>query len=199
MAGKSEIKRAELKEKLLEAAIIRIESQGIGSLRARDLAKDAGCALGAIYNIYKDLDELVFHAKVEIFGKMEAQLDETMTGAAKLSPLDQMVLLSEEYFRFAANNTNLWSAMFDGALTSDRDIPQWYENALRRLMGHIGKPLRQIDPALTDTEVSLKTRALFSAIHGIVALSIQNRPSGVRPEEVPEAMLWILRSVSKTL
>jgi AcrR family transcriptional regulator len=197
MAGKRDIKRAELKQKLLEAAIKRIDNQGIGALRARDLAADAGCALGAIYNIYQDLDELVFHAKVEIFTQMEQQLDKAMQDAGDLTPLDQMMRLARHYFTFATENTNLWSALFDRHLTDGHDVPAFYRQALERLMGHIQRPLLLLDPDLSNEEVSLKTRTLFSAVHGIIALSIQDRPSGVSSEEVPEAIRWVLESISK--
>ncbi len=199
MAGKTELKRKALRQKLLEAAIVRIGQHGIDSLRARDLATDAGCALGAIYNIYADIDELVFYAKVEIFTRMEQQLDECMKHASSLTPLEQMTRLSRDYFEFATQNTNLWSALFDGHLADTHEIPVWYRQALIRLMGHIQRPLMLLDPSLSPTEASLRTRALFSAIHGIVVLSIQDRPSGVNQQEVPDAIQWILKSISKPL
>ena len=199
MTGKREAKRTELKQKLLDSAIKRIDRDGIDSLRARDLANDAGCALGAIYNIYKDLDELVFDAKVTIFTQMEDQLATAMNGTEALSPLDRMVRLSEQYYGFATSNRNLWSALFDGDLTDGREIPVWYQRALERLMGHIAVPLKQLDPSLSAEQISLKTRTLFSVVHGIVLLSIQDRPSGVKPDEVPEAIGWVLKSVCNSL
>ena len=199
MAGIREQKRAELKAKLLSSTIKRIQQNGIASLRARDLAKDAGCALGAIYNIYEDLDELVFYAKVEIFRRMEIDLAEVMRTSSDLSPLEQMRKLTASYYDFARQNTMLWTALFTGDLTDRRDVPDWYQEALRRLMGHISGPLKQINPNQTNDELSLKTRALFSAIHGIILLTIQDRPSGVSHDEVITATDWILISISKSL
>ncbi len=197
MLGKREQKRADLKAKLLAATILRIENDGIASLRARDLAKDAGCALGAIYNIYEDLDELIFHAKVEIFRRMEERLADTMSNTHDLSPLDQMRKLTSSYFQFAQDNTKLWTALFTGDLTDQRDVPKWYQDALMRLMGHIHGPLKQIAPDTSDKELSLQTRTLFSAIHGVILLSIQDRPSGVTHQEVEKATDWLLESISK--
>ena len=134
MAGIREQKRAALREKLLNSALTRIEAGGIASLRARDLATDAGCALGAIYNIFADLDELVFYAKAEVFRSMDAQLDEVMAGADTLPPKDQMLKLSHAYHHFATKNHHTWTALFASALADPDDIPDWYRAALRRLM-----------------------------------------------------------------
>jgi len=57
MAGKVEARRAALRDALIHHAEIRIERDGLKNLRARDLAKDAGCALGAIYNVFGDLND----------------------------------------------------------------------------------------------------------------------------------------------
>ena len=55
MATAREERKAQLQEKLVLAAETRIAAAGAGSLRARDLAADAGCAVGAIYNAFRRL------------------------------------------------------------------------------------------------------------------------------------------------
>ncbi|WGI23158.1 TetR/AcrR family transcriptional regulator [Amylibacter sp. IMCC11727] len=196
MAGIREQKRAALREKLLNSALTRIKAGGIASLRARDLATDAGCALGAIYNIFADLDELVFYAKAEVFRSMDAQLDEVMSGADALPPKDQMLKLSHAYHHFATKNHHTWTALFASDLADPDDIPDWYRAALRRLMGHISKPLAQLQPHLSETELSLRTRTIFSAIHGVILLSVQNRPSGVGETEVADAIEIVISAFS---
>ncbi len=44
MAGKVEARRAVLRDALIEHAQARIQADGLRHLRARDLARDAGCA-----------------------------------------------------------------------------------------------------------------------------------------------------------
>ena len=52
MARKSEIRREALRVALIEAAEARIAKDGAGAIKARELAKDVGCATGAIYNVF---------------------------------------------------------------------------------------------------------------------------------------------------
>ena len=196
MAGKREAKRAALREKLLQSALVRIHDGGLSSLRARDLASDAGCALGAIYNIFEDLDELVFYAKAEVFRDMDLQLVEVMKGADALPPKDQMLKLSHAYHHFATSNPNTWTALFASETTEPDDVPDWYKAALVRLMQHISKPLHQLQPALSPDDLNLRTRTIFSAIHGVILLSIQQRPSGVSRNEVSEAIDIVISAFS---
>ncbi len=51
--------RQRLREQLIDATERLIAAHGLGALRARDLAQAAGCALGAIYTVFADLDALV--------------------------------------------------------------------------------------------------------------------------------------------
>lgn len=59
MSEKSKHRKLVLRDKLVVAAEARIEHAGLASLRARDLAMDAGCSLEAIYNVYEDLNAVV--------------------------------------------------------------------------------------------------------------------------------------------
>ena len=72
MAGKVEARRKALREELIKSADRRIGEDGLANLRAKDLAKDAGCALGAIYNIFDDLDQLVLAVNALTFQKLGA-------------------------------------------------------------------------------------------------------------------------------
>ena len=57
MAGKVAVRREVLRKSLIDIATQRIARDGLSALRARDLAGDAGCAVGAIYNVFGDLND----------------------------------------------------------------------------------------------------------------------------------------------
>jgi AcrR family transcriptional regulator len=46
----------------------------IQALRARDVAQNVGCALGAIYNVFADLDALVLAVKERTLDMLEAEI-----------------------------------------------------------------------------------------------------------------------------
>src|SRR5437867_10299506 len=67
-------RRARLRDALVTAAEQAIAQQGLGSLRARALAEEVGCAVGAIYNVVEDLDDLVLLVNARTLTALERDL-----------------------------------------------------------------------------------------------------------------------------
>src|SRR2546426_7778364 len=76
MSAKTAERRQELRGALIEAAERAIGKGGLEALRARDLAEEVGCALGAIYNVFPNLDALVFEVNARTLRAFEAFLAE---------------------------------------------------------------------------------------------------------------------------
>ena len=72
--------RADQREKLIAAAKTAIDTQGLGGLRARDLAAEIGCSVGGIYNLVADLDELVLRVGQGTMADLNACLNEAARG-----------------------------------------------------------------------------------------------------------------------
>ena len=67
-------RREELREALLAAVDRTVLAEGYQALRARDLAREVGCAVGAIYNAFPDLDALIFAAKGRTLDLLDREL-----------------------------------------------------------------------------------------------------------------------------
>lgn len=196
MATKSQIRREQLREKLIEAAELRIDRDGLGDLRARDLARDAGCALGAIYNVFDDLNAIVMAVNGRTFRRLGQDVGSSFKGSEP--PVRRLIVMSTAYLHFADANTNLWRALFDIQMTDDGPVPEWYRNALRGLFAFIAEPVSQLFPDLDRVELDLMTRALFSSVHGIVTLGLENRISGVPPEQIERMITQVLSRIGNS-
>ena len=185
---KTEIRRAELRETLVNLAEDQICREGMASVKARDLAREAGCAVGAIYNVVTDLTELVMAVNGRTFTRIGQEVAGAEIGHEAEPPERRLVILAHAYLNFAAENHNLWRALFDLELPDDDRVPDWYRTDLQNLFRHIAIPVSQIFPALAGRELELMVRALFSSVHGMVLLGLQNRISGV-PRANIEAMI----------
>lgn len=192
MTSKAEQRRAELREKLVGAAEMRIREAGVTSLRARDLAKDAGCAVGAIYNAFDDLTALVMAVNGRTFQRLGAEVEAAVKAPEGASPSDRLIRMSEAYLDFASANNLLWRALFDLELPADGEVPDWYRAALDRLFQHIAGPVAELFPDQPQQEQALTVRALFSSVHGIVLLGLENRISGVPPQEIRRMIALVL-------
>lgn len=190
MATKSQIRREQLREKLVEVAEIRIARDGLAELRARDLAKDAGCAVGAIYNVFEDLNAIAMAVNGRTFLRLEQAVGTSFDGSE--APVQRLIVMSTAYLRFADTHTKLWRALFDLQMADDDQVPEWYRQALKGLFAYIAEPVSQLFPDLDRAELELMTRALFSSVHGIVTLGLENRISGVPPEQIERMISQVL-------
>jgi AcrR family transcriptional regulator len=145
-------RREKLKEALVDAASRAIAEQGFGGLKARTLAEEAGCAVGAIYNVVADLDELVLLANARTLASLERSLTAaTANGTGPDWAIGQLVTLALTYLEFAASHRRQWQALFDHRLASGSEAPEWYQRELERLFGYV------------------------AAVHGLVALGLEEK------------------------
>jgi len=191
--SKADLRRDDLRARLIDIAEARIRADGLGAVKARELAREADCAVGAIYNVFSDLNGLVMAVNGRTFQALGAEVARSVLAAPKDEPQAELITMSHVYLRFAAQNTNLWRALFDLEMSTEMDVPQWYLAELGKLFALIAAPLRRVFPDYTRDQVELMTRALFSSVHGIVLLGLQKRISGV-PFDKLEDMIAILLS-----
>ena len=195
MAGKVEKRRAALAEKLIDIAEARIAADGHQAIRARDLAAEAGCAVGAIYTLYDDLDHLVMAVNGRTFRRLGTHVADAVRSAASDDPVDQLVAMGHAYLSFAGANPKSWRTLFDLEMSSESDVPEWYLTELGGLFGLISEPLRRIYPDHSDDEIALLTRTLFSSVHGIVFLGLEKRLSAVPHEDMARMIERLVRAV----
>jgi AcrR family transcriptional regulator len=197
MSEKMEHRKAALRSKLVEAAELRIDRDGLQALRARDLAKDAGCALGAIYNVFDDLNGIIMAVNGRTFHQLGLAVAAAVHGATG-TPNQRLVLMSTAYLQFASDQNNLWRALFDLQMSADKNVPVWYLQELANLFKNIATPLAELFPEKDAGALDLMTRALFSSVHGIVLLGLERRISAVPLEKVEEMIAQILNQIGNS-
>jgi AcrR family transcriptional regulator len=182
-------RRSNLKETLIALAERAIGANGLAGMKARDLAAEAGCSVGAIYNAVADLDDLV----LAVNGRTLAMMEAALAGAADRprrhedeagEAVAQMVRLALAYLHFAAANQRRWRVLFDHRLPAGRELPGWYLAQQARMFSFIEKPLRVLRPDLPAKESELLARSLFSAVHGVVALGLEEKLGAISVREL---------------
>ena len=95
------------KESLIEASISLLKREGLSSLTARKLAKEAGCSTQPIFRAYQNMDELyedVFNVSAGIFNDHCASFPKTSTVP--------FVNLGLAYISFAQSNKEIFRLLF---------------------------------------------------------------------------------------
>jgi len=195
MAGKVEARRAVLRDTLIAHAETRIKADGLKNLRTRDLAKDAGCALGAIYNVFGDLNDLVLAVNARTFHRLGAAVAETLAQAPQ-NATQQLIVMSHAYHRFAAENFNAWRALFDIERPAGEAAPDWYLAEIGQLFAYIDAPLSVLFPDHDAQKRALLAKALFSSVHGIVLLGLDEASAGVPAAQLDEIISFIFNHLA---
>lgn len=178
MGNNREEKRADLRARLIAAVEDQITQHGIAGLKARAVTAQAGCALGALYNAFEDLDMLVMHVNSRTLARLGDTLKAALPGQGA-TPEDTMQALAGAYVDFACANRPLWIALFEHRLPAGRETPDWHRQDHAVLIEVILPPLRQLRPDLEDQALLLRARTTFAAVHGVVLLALQARFVGV--------------------
>ncbi|MEM7289794.1 MAG: TetR/AcrR family transcriptional regulator [Pseudomonadota bacterium] len=186
MAGKRDIKRAELKSALIKAATSIISEEGVRGLNSRNVTTKAGCALGSLYTAFKDLDDLIIHVNSQTLARLGEALQTGIVGEKE--PTAVLKRLAKSYIGFAESNFSLWNALFEFGDMTDK-VPDWHQQDQELLVRFIKEPVHQLSPNLSETEALQRSRTLFAAVHGIVAFSLQNRFIGLKMDELEDELM----------
>lgn len=191
---KASLRRDDLRLRLIDLAEAQIAAQGAASLKARELAGQAGCAVGAIYNVFDDMTALVMQVNVQTFARLGEMAVASLAEVQEAPPREQMVALGRAYLHFAADNLHLWRALFDVS-GAGAAIPEWYRVALANLFAQIEGPIAALFPGLDRRALDLMVRALFSSVHGIVLLGLNNRTPAAPLAEIEAMIAMVLREI----
>lgn len=190
-------RRERLREDLIDAARGAIERAGLASLKARDLAAKAGCAVGAIYNVFPDLDALVLAVNAGTLERFEGFVAGRHDPDA--APEQALTGLADAYLDFAAANPHLWRALFQHRLPEGKSVPDWYLAAQVRLFAHVEAPLGRLCPILGAGERLLLARTLFSATHGMVALGLDEKLVPIPLETLRGQLATVVSAMARGL
>ena len=199
-------RRNELRERLIEEAERSIATRGLAGLKARDLAKEVGCALGAIYTVFPDLDAIIYEVNARTlaaFGRVFGRLERTEPIAAvdeADAAIGRLVRLAVGYLDFAAKNQPRWRALFEHRMATDkRVVPDWYVERQRPLFLLVEKPLGALRPDFGEAERERFARTMFSAVHGVVILGLDEKLMPLPMPELREQVKQIVAALGAGL
>ena len=202
MNSKVAARRERQLDALIGAAENKIKTHGLAGVKARDLADEIGIALGAIYNLVADLDELVLLVNLRTMNRLDAALFEAApppSPSMREDASNRLVAIALAYRRFASENMQLWRNLFEHRLQPGSTLPEWAAGKDVHLIRHIIEPLRVLMPEAPEAELYLMARTLFSAVHGIISFGLEKWQVGV-PVDAQDAQIEkLVRIICKGL
>ncbi len=167
MATNTEMRRQRIFEDAMDAATNIAQTEGLGSLTVRRIAKQIGCSVGTIYNVFDNLDVLILHLNGRTFDALYEELLKVETNG---DPRATVTSLTETYLVFVRDNANLWNVIFEHVWPAKHPLPDWYREKIERLLKLLANILAPLFPEGREDEIYLAALVLWSGLHGINSL-----------------------------
>jgi len=175
MARRSDHSREEIQHMAIEAAIAILSREGQAGLSARKVATAIGYTAGTLYLVFRNLDELILHVNAAALDELHRLL--AQAARAQATPEAQLQAMARGYLGFARDQFERWSLLYSHRLPPDMLIPDWFHARVRELFALVAQPLREIHPALDGVACEQATYALWSSVHGVCELSLNDKLS----------------------
>jgi AcrR family transcriptional regulator len=173
-------KKDKRRQTLIEVARREIEANGLRSLKIRDIASAANCSIGSIYNEFGDFDGLILTVNRETVQR----LDGVLSSVPVRDAVEQLLGLAEAYLGFFAEHANLLRSLFEHRMENDRPFPDDLLQMVMRTFALMHAPMVRLLPDKDPVEVALLARTMFSAVHGIISLGLEDRMVAVPPKSL---------------
>lgn len=164
MGRRSDHNRDELRELLISAGQGQMARSGFAGFSARAVASAAGYSVGTISNVFGNVDGLITAINTRT---IHLWTDEVVHALAKCGrDTDRLAILVRAYFKFAACNTNLWTAVYDHRRSKTSELDEALISARGRLVGIIEAEVATFLGARADQELRRLTHSLIAVVHG---------------------------------
>jgi AcrR family transcriptional regulator len=191
-------RRAKQLETLTAAAEKAIAAKGLSGLKSRELAAKIGIANGAVFNLVDDMDELILRVGSRTLARLDRALGAAESGGAP-SPAVKLVRIAVAYCDFAAENLELWRALFEHRMAPEKPVPEWAIEEQMNLFRHIYHPLAKLFPTWSADELGITARSLFAAVHGMVSLGLEQKLIAVPVAALRDEIATIVKATIRGL
>lgn len=167
----------DLELKLIEAATLIIEEDGLEHLSVRNVSAKADCSIGTLYNYFRDMNELILKINAKTLLKLQGVISRAIAPQQSKKLLGKT--LAKEYLGFALENLPFWNLLFKYKLPKGQTMPQWYRSIIDENFRLLESALK---PHIEAKHVHKSSRILWGACHGIILLSIEGKLDIASPE-----------------
>lgn len=175
--------RARTRERIIEAALHVLETEGVGALTIRRIATDVEYSAPVVYQHFANKDALVLELVAHGHRLMLTEFHQAM----REPDIDRrMTRVASEYVRFAGEHPHLYQVMNDPVVDADerRRVVQPAIDALQEL---ITTWSAAHDVVLADPDQACKI--LWGTLHGIASLGHLGNVGNDRARRLAEQAL----------
>ena len=175
----------------------QVAEEGLDGLQARRIAREAGCSVGSLYNVFGDLDRFIVEVNTLTLEKLRLRLEAALNESGARDMRSGFLVLALAYARFALEHSRAWEAVFKHRRPKNAVAMPRHQQEQQRLLGLIDGILEAIEPN-AERRAGM-ARALFGAVHGIVTLAVDDRLEGVVRSELESQITFLVDTLVRGL
>ena len=191
MVRGKKIDHQELHSTILEVATRIVKNEGGASLSIRKIAREIGCAVGTIYNVFSSLDEIVMGVNGATMTRLHLHLRQVVQKES--DSMNALVRLGKAYVAFSRDNYNLWSLLVEYKMQPGSVLPvqiQQKIDGLFLLVSDLVAPLVADDRKRADRAA----KVLWASLHGVCSLAMSGKLDTVKAESADALAGSLLRN-----
>jgi AcrR family transcriptional regulator len=162
MGRRSDHSRPELERLIITEGHKHMADVGFPRFSAREVAKRIGYSIGTLYNVFGSYDRLIYAINTCTFRLWSEQIEARLDAAAD----DRIKALVEGYFIFAAENRNLWMAIYDHRVPPDFVASDDEAATRSRLTKLAVQEVAALLPATRRAAAPRLASSLIATVHG---------------------------------
>jgi AcrR family transcriptional regulator len=167
-----------LTEALIEAAVTRLEADGVEALSLRALARDAGVNHRAVYRHFPDKLSLLARVAEDGWRRMGRRIKQQSAGQPRGE--EALVAAGLGFFLCARDHPNMFALMSGPRINMKGAFPG-LETAMGETLAMFAKPF--IDGGIAPELARLRTALFISALQGVTAQILHRRLHVSRAKE----------------
>jgi AcrR family transcriptional regulator len=185
MARRSDHSHEELRRMALDAAAKIVTKQGLRALTTRRIAAQIGYSAGTLYQLFRDLDDLIVQLNVRtLHGLYEVSRKADLSG----TPDQALQVLAACYVAYVGHHPSLWDAVLGHRPAGGQERWPEFVAATARIFSLPNEALASLGVS-EGPDSEHDARVLWAALYGITSLATSSK---LGPRETLSGMVQSL-------
>ena len=172
MARRNDHTREELVALTLDRVKQFLDTHSYHELSLRKVATMIGYVPSTLVNVFGNYNLLLLHVVAQTLDELAQEAQQAVKSTTY--PKDAFYQLAYCYHDFAKRNPYRWQLIFEHNMNGEM-LPEWQAQRINNMTSMLEDLLKVIAPLRSEQEVLQASRVLWSGVHGITILSVDDK------------------------
>lgn len=172
MARRNDHTREELIALTLNTVKEFLANNTYHELSLRKIATMIGYVPSTLVNVFGSYNLLLLHAVAQTLDELSNEAKQVVSECK--DPKSALYELAYCYHDFALRHPYRWQLVFEHNMNGET-LPEWQAERIDGMTGILESLLKMIAPTRSESEILQASRVLWSGVHGITLLSVDDK------------------------